>query len=134
MGCAEAGLHGRLKNFVDLETHDFTAEVVNIAGGRYTRIPELIAMAGELLHHDHVVQRRYRYPAGWRIPVPVAVVGWTEDDVISPSGDPGWDEVATVRTFVLDGRHGDYLHCPADLQDVVARMESMPARSSTTPP
>jgi surfactin synthase thioesterase subunit len=120
-GAPHAGLHGRL-NFVDLETYDFTAEVANIAGGHYTRIPELTAMAGELLHYDHVVQRRYRYPAGWRIPVPVAAVGWTEDDVIAPDvAIAGWDEVATVRTFVLDGRHSDYLQCPAGLQDIVAR-------------
>ncbi|MGH3761694.1 thioesterase II family protein [Actinophytocola sp.] len=126
-GAPQAGLYGPL-NFVDLETYDFTTEVVEIAAGLGMRMsPELVGMAAEVFRHDHVVQRRYRYPTPQRVPVPVAAVGWSADDVVPPDvATTGWDEVATTRSFVLTGAHGDFLRCPENLQHLVARLVREP--------
>jgi len=120
-GAPHRGLYGAL-NFVDLEQHDIAAEVVRAAtGSGVTLLPEMVRIAADVLRHDLVVQRAYRYPAGRRIPVPVMAVGWAQDDVVVPEvAIDGWDEVAEVRAVVLPGAHGDYLRCPAALQELVA--------------
>lgn len=120
-GAPQRGLYGRL-NFVDLDDHDFGAEVTAVAAGSGLPMsPELVTAAAELLRFDQVVQRQYRYPDGRRVPVPVAVVGWTRDDIVPPAvALAGWADVAEVRPYVLDGAHYEYLRCPDQLKAVVA--------------
>jgi surfactin synthase thioesterase subunit len=118
-GAPQSGLYGAL-NFVDLETHDFHAMAADLG---LTMSPELVGLAVELLRFDQIVQRGYRFPAGRRVPVPVATVGWSDDRIVPPEVTvAGWEDVATTRSFVLDGAHGEYLSCPAALQELVAEV------------
>lgn len=122
-GAPQNGLYGRL-NFVDLETHDFGAEVADTAGKMgVTLAPELVNAAAELFRFDLVIQRGYEYPRGRVIPVPVCAVGWSDDGVVEPAvAVADWGEVARVRGKVLEGGHNRYLECPAELQGLIAEL------------
>ncbi|MEU9890341.1 thioesterase domain-containing protein [Sphaerisporangium sp. NPDC051011] len=123
-GAPDAGLYGRL-NFVDLDAHDFVQEIVSMARQMgSTLLPEMASMGAELLRHDQVVQRAYRYPPGHEIEVPVTVVGWTEDTIV-PLEEvfPGWERVALrLEHRTLPGSHFEFLHCPGELQELIAAM------------
>jgi surfactin synthase thioesterase subunit len=125
-GAPQNGLYGRL-NFVDLTTHDFTVDVIDMVGKmNVTLAPEMVDAAAELFRFDQVVQRDYEYPKGWRIPVPVSVVGWSDDDVVRPeTALAGWEEVATVRYSLLHGTHNRYLDCPAALQNLFTEIRQV---------
>jgi surfactin synthase thioesterase subunit len=120
-GAPHRGLYGAL-NFVDLQTHDFAAEVVGLAAKLGRSMPsELVEMAADLLRFDQTIQRGYRYPADAWVPVPVAALGWSHDDIVpAATATTGWQEVADVRTYVLNGNHGAYLGCPPELQELFA--------------
>ncbi|GGL20458.1 thioesterase [Sphaerisporangium melleum] len=128
-GAPDAGLYGRL-NFVDLDTHDFVQEIVAMArqmGG--TLLPEMAAIGAELLRHDQVVQRAYRYPPGHRIEVPVIVLGWTDDEIVPPHEVfPGWERVTGhLERRTLPGSHFEFLRCPPELQDLIAGLPAATA-------
>jgi surfactin synthase thioesterase subunit len=122
-GAPDAGLYGRL-NFVDLDTHDFLREVVDMAeamGGSV--LPEMAALGAELLRNDQEVQRVYLYPEGWRVPVPVDVLAWTRDDIVPPDVTlPGWERVADrLDRRTLEGGHFAFLGCPPPLREALAQ-------------
>ncbi|MFH8556695.1 thioesterase II family protein [Streptomyces celluloflavus] len=120
-GPPDEGLYGPL-NFVDLDRHDFVAEVRSMArkmGGEIP--PEMAAMGAEILRHDQVVQRRYVYPAGRTVPVPVTVVGWSDDEIVPPGQVlHGWDRVAESDYRTLTGTHFAFLDCPPGLRSLLA--------------
>ncbi|MET7802227.1 thioesterase II family protein [Streptomyces decoyicus] len=128
-GAPHLGLYGAL-NFVDLESHDFEAEVLTMSARLGLELPpELVGMAASLLTFDQSVQRGYSYPTGRKVPLPVAVVGWSGDDIVPPHVTlPRWQEVATVLSFVLDGTHHEYLNCPPSLQQVFTKIRAMAAQ------
>jgi surfactin synthase thioesterase subunit len=76
------------------------------------------------------VQRGYTFAADRKVPVPVTVVAWTEDDVVPPDTVPdGWSQCADVTHEVLAGEHLDFLHCPDGLRDALARWLSADAEA-----
>ncbi|MDH2427096.1 thioesterase domain-containing protein [Sphaerisporangium sp. TRM90804] len=129
-GAPDNGLYGRL-NFVDLDGHDFVAEIVSMAGQMgSTLLPEMASLGAEILRHDQVVQRPYRYPPGHLIEVPVTVIGWTHDEVVPPGEVfPGWERVAgRLERHTLPGSHFEFLRCPEELQELIAGMPVSTAR------
>jgi surfactin synthase thioesterase subunit len=130
-GPPHKGLYGDL-NFVDLQTHDFASEVVTLSARMGIELPAgLVDMAAELLQFDQTVQRGYQYPSGAYIPVPVAAIGWSRDDIVPADiATAGWEEVASVQAHVLAGGHGEYLRCPAQLRDLIDQLRSSPSRLS----
>ncbi|MYW01557.1 thioesterase [Streptomyces sp. SID3343] len=120
-GAPHLGLYGAL-NFVDLDTADLTAEVKQryLQTGQGEPPEEMAELGARVLHEDLVLQRPYRYDASRRVPCPVTVISWSEDDVVPPATvAPGWAECADVRVVALEGRHLDFLHCPGALSDLV---------------
>lgn len=119
-GAPDRGLYGYL-NFVDLDSFDFVAEVHRQAGRMGSTITEEIAQsAAKLLLHDQIIYRGYKYPAGRRIPVPVTVLVWQNDEVVPPEQiSDSWDHVADVSYVDLPGRHFTFLECNARLQRVI---------------
>jgi surfactin synthase thioesterase subunit len=134
-GAPQNGLYGPL-NFVELQTYDFTADVTAMAAkAGMTLAPEMVDAAAELSRFDIAVQRDYEYPGGSRIPVPVSVVGWSDDDVVPPeTALAHWEEVATVRYSLLAGAHNSYLECPAPLQELMAEIRELWAVGSGLTP
>jgi surfactin synthase thioesterase subunit len=121
-GAPQRGLYGRLGH-LDLGEIDAVTEVKAVAASLGSEVvDELAELLAEVLEHDLVVQRGYRYPAAQRLPCPVTVLGWSQDDVV-PDHEvhDGWDEIATVRHFTLDGAHRDFLSCPDALRDLLTR-------------
>ncbi|GGO94215.1 thioesterase II family protein [Wenjunlia tyrosinilytica] len=121
-GAPHRGLYGEL-NFVDLDTADLVHEVRQryLLTGQGEPPPELAEIAARVLKEDLVVQRPYRYDAGRRLPCPVTVVSWSDDDVVpAATVPPGWEECAPVRFEHLEGKHLDFLSCPQSLKDVIA--------------
>ena len=134
-GGPQLGLHGDI-NYVDLETYDFRREVLAMAGRQGAVMEPVVAdMAAALLKFDATVHRGYSYPDGWRVPVPVTAVAWTEDDMIPPeTALAGWDVVADVEPVTLDGSHTAYQNCPADLRAaIVATQERWGAGTMKRP-
>lgn len=119
-GAPQSGLYGRL-NHMDLDDLDPVAEVTALAErmGR-TLPPDLAELVGEVLLEDLRIQRGYRYPPGEKLPCPVTVVGWSDDDVVPDARvHPGWDECGEVRHRTLLGGHRDYLRCPLGLRQLL---------------
>jgi surfactin synthase thioesterase subunit len=119
-GAPQRGLYGRL-NFVDLDTVDMVAEIQDI-GKRLGRpvMPELAELSAEFMLDDLRVQRGYRYDGVERVPVPVTVLGWTEDDVVPADGVfPGWTECADATYQLLPGDHGAFLRAPDVLRELI---------------
>ncbi|HTF07826.1 MAG TPA: thioesterase domain-containing protein [Asanoa sp.] len=121
-GAPQRGLYGRL-NFVDLAAVDLVAETTALFGRAGVPMrTDFAELAAQVLRTDLEVQRGYRFAAGRRVPCPVTVVAWTDDDVVPPEVvAPGWDECADVTAETLDGRHLDFLHCPDVLRDALRR-------------
>lgn len=116
-GPPDEGLYGPL-NYVDLDCHDFVAEVMSMARKMGSEIPpEMAAMGADLLRHDQIVQRGYTYPEGRTVPVPVTVVGWANDEIV-PLDQVlhGWDRVAEADYRTLTGTHFAFLECPTELR------------------
>lgn len=68
-----------------------------------------------------MVQRRYVYPAGRTVPVPVTVVGWSDDEIVPPDQVlHGWDRVAESDYRTLTGTHFAFLDCPPGLRSLLA--------------
>jgi surfactin synthase thioesterase subunit len=116
-GAPQRGLYGPL-NFADLATIDLIAETTAMFGRAGAPIrPDLAELAAQVLRTDLEVQRGYRFAPDRRVPVPVTVVAWTQDDVVPPDTVPaGWSQCADVTHERLAGEHLDFLHCPAVLQ------------------
>lgn len=121
-GAPHRGLYGPL-NFADLATLDLVAETKDLFNRAGAPIRQDFAeLAAEVLRNDLEVQRGYRFEPGRRVPVPVTLVGWTDDEVVPPDQVlPHWDECAEVTSEVLDGGHLDFLRCPEVLQDAMRR-------------
>ncbi|WP_439673552.1 thioesterase II family protein [Embleya sp. MST-111070] len=122
-GAPHRGLYGEL-NFVDLDTADLAEEVRQRyrQSGQGEPPEEMAELGARVLREDLEVQRPYRYDVARRLPCPVTVISWSEDDVVPPETvPPGWAECADVRVEALAGRHLDFLRCPPALVEVVTR-------------
>jgi surfactin synthase thioesterase subunit len=121
-GAPQNGLYGRL-NFADLATIDLFAETTAMFARAGSPIrADFAELAAEVLRVDLEVQRGYTFAADRKVPVPVTVVAWTEDDVVPPDTVPdGWSRCADVTHEVLAGEHLDFLHCPDGLRDALHR-------------
>lgn len=133
-GPPHLGLYGRL-NFVDLRTVDLAEETFRLfAGmsGSFTR--ELATLAARVLRVDLEVQRPYRYDASRFLPCPVTALAWSHDDVVPPGQvhDNAWRECADVAYELLDGDHLDFLRCPPNLQELIARELARPSDTDGT--
>jgi surfactin synthase thioesterase subunit len=121
-GAPHRRLYGRL-NFVDLATADLGAEVSAL----FTKLgvpvrEDFVEVAAQILRVDLELHRPHLYDAGRFLPVPVTVVGWTEDDVVSlDEVCHGWEECAQVRYEVLTGEHFAFTRCPPHLVELLAR-------------
>lgn len=115
-GAPHRQLYGPL-NFVDLAAADLRAEVAALfrALGVAVR-DDFVDLAADTLRVDLVMHRAHLYDARRRLPVPVTVIGWTEDDVVPPDETcTGWDEIADVRYAALAGEHFAFTRCPGQL-------------------
>jgi surfactin synthase thioesterase subunit len=121
-GAPHTGLYGRL-NFIDLDTADLRAEV----GGLFARLgvavrDDLVDVAADILRTDLVMHRPHRYDAARRLPVPVTVIGWSDDDLVPAAlACTGWEPVADTRYQVLTGEHFAFTCCPPALARLIAR-------------
>jgi surfactin synthase thioesterase subunit len=79
-------------------------------------------VAAGILRADLELHRPHLYDASRFLPVPVTVVGWTDDDVVTVAEVcDGWEECAEVRYVVLDGEHFAFTRCPRELVDLLVR-------------
>ncbi len=119
-GAPHRALYGRL-NFIDLATADLCAEVRELF--RQFGAPareDFVQIAADVLRVDLELHRPYRYDASRRLPCPVTVIAWTDDEVVPPEQvRGGWEECADVTYETLDGRHFSYLSCPPALVELV---------------
>jgi surfactin synthase thioesterase subunit len=127
-GAPHRGLYGAL-NFVDLSTVDLVPEVMALFGREGAPMRRDFAeIAARVLRTDLEVQRGYRWDAGRRVPCPVTVVAWTDDDVVPPGRvHPGWSDCADVTEELLAGRHLDFLQCPEVLREAMHRWLAPPS-------
>ncbi|XKK38561.1 thioesterase domain-containing protein [Nocardiopsis sp. ARC36] len=126
-GAPHRGLYGSL-NFVDLDRVDMVSEVQRISGQMGRPLPrELAELAAETMLADLRVQRGYRYSGTPRVPVPVTVIGWSDDDVVPAEQVwDGWTECADASYHPLEGDHGAFLRCPESLRELVSGQMGVP--------
>ena len=122
-GAPHRSLYGPL-NFVELSTVDLTAEVRRMFAGFGAPIrDDFIAIAADVLRVDLELHRPHLYDPARRVPCPVTVVAWTDDEVVPAEVTrAGWEECADVTHETLTGVHYDYLSCPPALADLVVRL------------
>ena len=121
-GPPQVDLYGGL-NKVDIESHDFAAEVREVqAGLGNPDMPaEMAAIGGRVLRQEVVVHRPWLYDAARKIPCRTIVVGWSADDVVPPNEatDAAWLECGDVEIKTLEGSHWEFADCPSSLQEVI---------------
>jgi surfactin synthase thioesterase subunit len=121
-GPPHKALYGPL-NHIDLATADLRQEV----GAMMSRLgvpvrPDFVDIAADVLRVDLELHRPHRYDPARFLPVPVTVLGWTEDDVVGVDEVcQGWSDVAEVRYQVLAGGHFAFTGCPPALRELLAR-------------
>jgi surfactin synthase thioesterase subunit len=121
-GPPHRSLYGPL-NFVDLQTADLRAEVRQLFAATGNAVREdFVDIAADVLRVDLELHRDHLYDAARRVPCPVTVVAWTDDEVVPPDVVcEGWEECADVAYESLKGAHFDYMRCPASLIELISR-------------
>ncbi|MEU2388988.1 thioesterase domain-containing protein [Streptomyces sp. NPDC012461] len=129
-GAPHRSLYGPL-NFVDLATTDLASEVADMyeKAGISVR-DDFVEIAADVLRADLEAHRPWLYDAATRVPCPVTVISWSEDDVVQPDlVHPHWQECADAEHVRIPGEHFAFLDCPDPLRDtILAGLEAPAAR------
>ncbi|UYM03636.1 thioesterase II family protein [Solicola gregarius] len=122
-GPPHVDLYGGL-NKVDLDTHDFVAEVQEVQSrlGNPGVPVELARIGAKALRQEVVVHRPWLFDACKTVPCPVDALAWSEDDVVPPheAVNERWREVADVDLRTLPGSHWEFVSCPESLELLLA--------------
>jgi surfactin synthase thioesterase subunit len=111
------GPAGRFLSMSDTELGAELEKLIREMGGRPS--PALIALYLEVLRADVETNKRYIVPDPDRLPGPITVIGWTQDDEIPFSTMGGWAACGEVTEVLLEGRHHRFLEAPADLLELM---------------
>ena len=83
--------------------------------------PEFVELSLGPLIADVRAHRSYRRLEPVRLPCPITVLGWTDDDQIPPAQLEGWSDYGDTRKVVLPGTHWSFLAAPQRLQEHIAQ-------------
>ncbi|MEV7996189.1 thioesterase domain-containing protein [Streptomyces sp. NPDC086077] len=120
-GAPHRSLYGPL-NFIDLASADLVREVTGMYAKSGAPIrSDFTQIAAQVLRADLEAHRPWLYDADRRVPCPVSVLSWDQDDVVPPQQvHPHWGECADATHTRLNGEHFEFLRCPPDLRRVLA--------------
>lgn len=130
-GAPQERYFGRL-NTGDLARIDVPAELDEICRARlgHPLDPGMAEIAAETLATDLRLQRTF--PLGWseRLPMPVVVIGWQDDEVVPPKEvwPSAWRNCADATYHLLEGNHWSFLDCPPALRELLADQVACAAR------
>jgi len=111
---------GPAGRFLSMDDHQLGAELEKLIrelGG--TPSAELIELYLEVLRADVETNKRYVVPDPFRLPCPIAAIGWTGDDEIPYSTMGGWSACGETNSVLLEGGHHRFIEAPPDLLDLM---------------
>lgn len=120
-GAPHRDIYGPL-NRRPLHQIDPVAEVTAMMSGRaLPPDPELAEIYGDVLMDELRAMRGYRFDPCEGLPLPVTVLGWSDDAVVPHDlAHAGWDQLGPVRLRTLTGDHRAFWECGEPMRELIA--------------